>query len=82
MALFLDLLLMVLPLAGYGLYRRWTGTAAPSSRWLLAGLLGLGLGLAGAAWYGFSRSMDRGAVYLPASLDAEGRIRPGGPAPR
>ena len=37
--------------------------------------------LAGAFWYGTSRSMPRGTVYVPAQLEGD-RIEPGHAEPR
>jgi hypothetical protein len=38
--------------------------------------------LGGAAWYGLSRSFERGAAYAPAVLGPDGRIQPGSAGPR
>jgi hypothetical protein len=37
--------------------------------------------VAGAVWYGLSRSFDRGAVYVPAHA-VDGRIEPGRAEPK
>lgn len=72
----IEALLFLLPFAAYGLWRRLNPSAQPSTILLVLGAAGVVLMLAGAVWYGTSRSMPRGAVYVPAQLEGE-RIEPG-----
>jgi len=71
-----EILLFLLPFGAYALWRRFNPSAEPSSRFLALALIGIALGLAGAVWYGLSRSMDRSATYVPARLDGD-HIEPG-----
>jgi hypothetical protein len=81
MAAFVAALLALLPFALYLLWRRiGPSTGEPSSGMLVALLLGVGLMLGGAAWYGLSRSQDRTERYVPATLAPDGTIRQGGTA--
>jgi len=78
----IEVLLFLTPFVLYVLWRRSQPAAAPASRLLLVAVASVGLGLAGAVWYGFSRSSERGSVYVPARLGPDGRVIPGqaGPA--
>lgn len=78
----LEFLLFLLPFAAYALWRRFNPRAEPDPRYVLVALVGIGLGLAGAVWFGLSVSMERGTVYVPAVMDADGSIRPGRAEPR
>lgn len=79
MAAFVAALLALLPFAVYVLWRRLgPNSGEPSSGMLVALLIGVGLMLGGAAWYGLSRSFERGERYVPATLAPDGTIRQGG----
>jgi len=78
----LELLLFALPFAAYALWRRFNPGAEPGSRMVWLALAGIGLGIAGAAWYGLSVSMDRGTVYVPARLGPDGQVIPGRAEPK
>jgi len=69
-----EVLLFLTPFGIYVLWRRSQSSRAPASRLLLVAVASVGLGLAGAVWYGFSRSSDRGSVYVPARLGPDGRV--------
>lgn len=74
MAVVLSLLLFFLPTAAYLLWlRRHPGEDVPL-RVVGPALAGLALGLACLIWYGLSGRAERGTAYVPARLDAEGRI--------
>jgi hypothetical protein len=79
MAAFVAALLVLLP---FGLYLAWRrlgpSRGEPSSGIVIALMLGVGLMLGGAVWFGLSRSMQPGAVYQPPVLDADGNVRQGG----
>ncbi len=81
MAYLIELLLFLTPFAAFGLWRRANPSAEPSTILLALGALGVALMLAGAVWYGLSRSMDRGTAYVPAQLEGT-RIEPGHAEPR
>ena len=76
MAAIIAVLLVLLPFGLYLLWRR-LGPAggAPSSGIVVALLLGVGLMLGTAVWYGLSRSMMPGAIYAPAVLGPDGRAQ-------
>jgi drug/metabolite transporter (DMT)-like permease len=77
MAVLLDILLALLPIALFLAWRRWRpGGREPSAALLLAALLGLGLMIGGALWFGLSRSLAPGQAYAPAVLGADGQILP------
>jgi len=73
-----ELLLFLLPFAGFALWRRLNPAVEPDGRFVVAALLGAGLLLAGAVWYGKSVSMQPHANYVPAQLGADGQVRQGG----
>lgn len=77
----LEFVLFLLPFAGYALWRRLVPGAEPRPSTVLLALLGVGLGLAGAVWYGRSVSLEAGRPYVPARLGADGRVVPGRPDP-
>jgi hypothetical protein len=78
MAAFIAILLSLLP---FGLYLAWRrfgpAKGEPSSGMIIALLLGVGLMLSGAVWFGLSRSFDRGVAYVPATLAPDGTIQRG-----
>lgn len=76
-----ELLLFLAPFAIFLLWRRLNPGAAPRVTTLWLALAGVLLGLAGAAWYGFSVRRGEHVAYQPAQLGADGRIIPG-QAPR
>lgn len=77
----IELILFLLPFSAYALWRRFNPTAEPSGPMLIAAGLGLVFALAGAVWFGQSRSLDRSSVYVPAHIEGE-RIEPGHLEPR
>lgn len=83
MAAFLALLLALTPFGLYLAWRRFGPTSGePSSGLLIALLLGAGLALGSAFWFGISRSFERGETYVPAVLGPDGRVQPGHGEPR
>jgi hypothetical protein len=83
MAAFIAILLSLLP---FGLYLAWRrfgpAKGEPSSGMIIALLLGVGLMLSGAVWFGLSRSFERGEAYVPATLAPDGTIQRGHTDPR
>ena len=83
MAAFVAILLVLLP---FGLYLAWRrfgpARGEPSSGMVIALLLGVGLMLLGAVWFGLSRSIEPGGAYVPATLAPDGTIQPGHAGPR
>lgn len=75
----IEFLLFLLPFAAYALWRRFNPGVDPRPVTLLLALAGVGLGLAGAVWYGVSTSLDAGSAYVPARLGAGGAVLPGQP---
>lgn len=83
MAAFIAILLTLTPFALYLGWRRHAGSSGEaSSGVVLALLLGVGLMLGAAAWYGLSRSFEAGERYVPAVLGPDGRIERGHSEPR
>ncbi|MBR0673987.1 hypothetical protein [Neoroseomonas soli] len=76
-----ELLLFLAPFAAYGLWRKLNPHHEPSTVVLVLAGLGVALMLAGAVWFGLSRSMKPGTAYVPAHLEGE-HIEPGHPEPR
>jgi hypothetical protein len=77
----IEFVLFLLPFGLYGVWRRFNPRAEPEPRVVLLALLGIGLGMAAAVWYGLSVSMEAGTVYVPAELGPDGQIRPGRAVP-
>ncbi len=83
MAALVEILLILLPVAGFLAWRRFgPATGEPSAGTLAALAIGVALALAAAAWYGLSRSHDRSTTYVPAVMGPDGRIQPGHVEPR
>jgi hypothetical protein len=83
MAAFVAILLALLPFALYLAWRRFgPNSGEPSSGMVIALLLGVGLMLSGAVWFGLSRSFDRGNAYVPATLGPDGTVQQGRTEPR
>lgn len=81
MAYLFEILLFLLPFAGYGLWRKMNPTTEPSTILLVLAGCGVALMVAGGFWYGTRRSMPPGTVYVPAQLEGD-RIEPGHAEPR
>jgi hypothetical protein len=83
MAAIVAVFLTLLP---FGLYLAWRrygpNTGEPSSGMIIALLLGVGLMLGVAVWFGLSRSFERGTDYVPAVLGPDGRVRQGHAEPQ
>jgi hypothetical protein len=78
----IEVILFLLPFAAYAVWRRFNpAVVEPSSRLLALAIAGVACALAGAVWYGLSRSMDRGAVYVAPRLSGDA-IEPGHAEPR
>jgi hypothetical protein len=83
MAAFIAVLLTLTPFALYLAWRRFgPSSGEPSSGIVLSLLLGVGLMLGSAVWFGLSRSFDRGEDYVPAVLGPGGAVQPGHAEPR
>lgn len=76
-----ELILFLAPFAAYGLWRKMNPRAEPSLILLVLAGSGVALMLAGAFWYGTSRSMAPGSAYVPAHLEGD-RVEPGHAEPR
>jgi hypothetical protein len=83
MAAIVAVLLTLLP---FGLYLAWRrygpNSGEPSSGMVLSLLLGVGLMLGAAVWWGLSRSFDPEDRYVPAVLGPDGSVRQGHTEPR
>lgn len=77
----IELLLFLSPFAAYGLWRRMNPSAEPSTVLLVLAALGIVLMLAGAVWFGLSRSMAPDAAYVPAHLEGR-QVAPAHVEPR
>lgn len=83
MAAIVAVFLTLLPFAIYMAWRRYgPSSGEPSSGMVVALLLGVGLMLGAAVWFGLSRSFERGVTYVPATLAPDGTIQRGHPEPR
>jgi drug/metabolite transporter (DMT)-like permease len=76
-----EILLFLAPFAIFALWRRFNPSTEPSPRVLWLALAGVGCGLVGAVWYGFSVRTRPHAEYVPARIGEDGRVIPG-QAPR
>ncbi len=81
MAWLAEILLFLLPFFAFWLWRRLNPQIEPGP--IVPVLLAVGAvcALAGGLWYGLSRSMQGGTVYVPPHLE-DGRIVPGHAEPR
>lgn len=77
----IELLLFLMPFAAYGLWRKINPHHEPSTVLLVLAGIGVALMLAGAFWFGLSRSMPPGTTYVPAHLEGD-HIEPGHAEPR
>jgi hypothetical protein len=78
MAAVVAVLLTLLPFALYLAWRRYgPSQGEPSSGMVIALMLGVGLMLGSAVWFGLSRSFERGEAYVPAVLGPDGTVQPG-----
>ncbi|WP_372623477.1 hypothetical protein [Falsiroseomonas sp.] len=83
MAAVIAVFLTLLPFGLYLAWRRYgSNRGEPSSGMIIALLLGVGLMLGVAVWYGLSRSFEAGRDYVPAQLGPDGRVLQGGAEPR
>jgi hypothetical protein len=83
MAAVVAVLLTLLPFALYLAWRRFgPNSGEPSSGMVISLLLGVGLMLGAAVWFGLSRSFERGEAYVPAVLGADGSVTQGHAEPR
>ena len=76
-----EFLLFLLPFALFAVWWRLNPDWQPNGRLFWLAAAGLGCALAGAVWYGLSRSLPRGTAYVPAQMGQDGRIEHGGPGP-
>lgn len=76
-----EVLLFLLPIGIFVLWRRLNPGIEPGPRLTLALLAGVGLALLMALWWGFSRSMDRDSRYVAPRFE-DGRLVPGHAEPR
>ncbi|MGG5817344.1 hypothetical protein [Falsiroseomonas sp. HW251] len=78
MAAFVAVILTLTPFALYLAWRRYgPGSGEPSSGMVLVLLLGVGLMLGAAVWFGLSRAFTPNEAYVPATLGPDGRISQG-----
>ena len=77
----IEILLFLAPFAAYALWRRLNPRDEPSDVVLVLAAIGVVLMVAGGLLYGLSRSMERGATYVPPRLE-DGRIVPAHPERR
>ncbi len=77
------LLLLLLPLAAYLLWRRFgPANGEPSSAALLGLALAVAVMIGTGLWYGLSHSIAPGTAYVPARLGGDGEVTPGHGEPR
>ena len=83
MAAVVAVLLVLLP---FGIYLAWRRlgprSGEPSSGIVISLMLGVGLMLGAAVWFGLSRSYTAGEAYVPAVLGPDGTIQRGHAEPR
>ena len=77
----IEALLFLAPFAAFILWRRLNPGREPSGVVLVMAACGAALMLAGAVWYGLSRSSAPGSTYVPARIDGN-EITPGHMEPR
>jgi hypothetical protein len=78
MAALIAVLLVLTPFGIYVLWRRFgPASGEPSSAVAVGLLLMAGLMLGGAAWFGLSRSFERGEAYVPAVMGTDGTVQQG-----
>jgi hypothetical protein len=83
MAAFIAVILTLTPFALYLAWRRFgPASGEPSSGAMVSLLLGVGLMLGVAVWFGLSRSFERGEAYVPAVLGPDGRVQQAPSEPR
>jgi hypothetical protein len=75
MGVLIEIAAFAVPFILYALWLRLGGRRMEPSRATLSlAIVGIVCGLAGAVYYGLSRSLDRGEAYVPARIEA-GEIR-------
>ena len=77
----IEALLFLAPFAAFFFWRRLNPGREPSGVLLVMAACGAALMLAGAVWYGLSRSSAPGSTYVPARIDGN-EITPGHMEPR
>ncbi|NBQ75249.1 MAG: hypothetical protein EBU14_07785 [Acetobacteraceae bacterium] len=77
----IEALLFLAPFAAFFIWRRLNPGREPSGVLLVMAACGAALMLAGAVWYGLSRSSAPGSTYVPARIDGN-EITPGHMEPR
>lgn len=77
-----DVLLLLLPLGLYLLWRRLNPAREASLAFVLALLAGLALMAGAAVWFGTTSNMTPGTAYVPSSLGTDGHVEPARVDPR
>ncbi|MEI6161732.1 MAG: hypothetical protein WCP77_18000 [Roseococcus sp.] len=83
MAALLEFSLFALPFLAYLIWWRLAGRKPghePSQRIVMLAAIGVACGVAGAVYYGLSRSVERGEKYVPARIEGGVITRGGGVA--